>query len=101
LVASVSAGDVVLTWSDTVSDNTGYSIQRATGAGAFAEIDTAGANDETYTDPGPFDVDQFYRYKVQVAGGDLDGQDSNDVQATPNRSYTGGVRSRLRRLHRL
>jgi len=100
LVASVVAGQVVLTWSDTVLDNTGYAVQRATGAGAFAEINTVG-DVETDTDAGPFTEDQFYRYKVVVVGGALAGEESNIVQATPNRSYTGGVRSRLRRLHRL
>ena len=47
---AVSTGQVNLTWRDNANNETGFRIERATGAGAFALLTTVGANVASYAD---------------------------------------------------
>lgn len=79
LAASMDAGHttVTLTWTDTLTDNTGYAIERADGAGAFVEIVADAGDVETADDVDTFDPAIVYRYRLRVLGGDHDGEYSN------------------------
>jgi len=48
--SATSSTSVDLTWTDTSNNETGFSIERATGAGSFAEIATTGADATGFTD---------------------------------------------------
>ncbi len=51
LLASItSATQVTLDWTDNATNETGYLVQRAVGAGAFATLATTPANSSTYID---------------------------------------------------
>ena len=41
---------VTLTWTDNATNETGFTVQRALGAGAFADVGTVGANVTTFVD---------------------------------------------------
>ena len=57
---------VALSWTDNANNETGFEIQRATGAaGAFATIATVGANAITYTDTTVL-PSTTYRYQVRA-----------------------------------
>ncbi len=47
---AVSATRIELQWADAASDETGFVIERAVGAGAFGEVQTVGANVTTWSD---------------------------------------------------
>lgn len=95
LAASVSGANVALAWTDTVSDNTDYSVERAdlTAHGAFAEIATVGnGTTHAYTDVGPFTAKHRYGYRVKVVGGALAGQYTNQVSIFTDRNHAGRLR---------
>lgn len=99
LEAVLDAGTVTLTWTDTVTDNTGYIVERKVGGGAFEEFSTVGADDETEEDPGPFAAGTVYTYRLQVAGGALDGQFSNtDSIGDSGLVYPNNISRHRRRL---
>lgn len=56
-----------LSWTDGNPDETGFSIERCTGAGCtdFTEVGTAGPNVTTYNDAG-LNINTSYRYRVKV-----------------------------------
>lgn len=98
LAAVLALGTVTLTWSDTVSDNTGYIVERKAGGAAFATFSTVGANvtteEDATTTPGV-----VYRYRLQVVGGALDGQFSNTVTVGSSGAiYPNNVGRHRRRL---
>lgn len=97
LIAERAGANIHLTWTDIAVGNTGYDLQRATGQGAFASIETLGDVAEA-TDAGPFTLGQLYRYRVVVIGGAFDGAESNIVGTTPR--PMDSVRRRLARMGR-
>ncbi|MBI4284835.1 MAG: DUF4399 domain-containing protein [Chloroflexi bacterium] len=61
-------GEIILTWNN-VADETGYRIQRATGAtGAFAQIGQVGSDATTFTDTKALPTTE-YRYQVTAFNG--------------------------------
>jgi FtsP/CotA-like multicopper oxidase with cupredoxin domain/fibronectin type 3 domain-containing protein len=50
LAAVVTAGVVNLTWTDKSTNETGFRVERALGAGAFAAVTTVAANTTSYAD---------------------------------------------------
>jgi fibronectin type 3 domain-containing protein len=73
LAAVADASGVVLTWADGSFNETGFKLERATGAGGFSQIRTTGANVLTVTDTTAA-LGTQYRYRVRAtnAGGDSD-----------------------------
>jgi FtsP/CotA-like multicopper oxidase with cupredoxin domain len=63
LAAVPVTGQVNLTWTDNSSNETGFRIERATGAGAFAEIGTVGPDVTTYPDATAI-AGTYYTYRV-------------------------------------
>lgn len=84
LAVSVLDGVATLTWTDGVTDNTGYAIERKDGDGEWAEIEDDAGDVETYEDTGPLDAEIIYTYRVKVLGGALAGEYSNEAS-------TGGI----------
>ncbi len=70
--AAISQSEIDLDWTDNSSDETGFAIERCTGAACtgFSQIATVGANVTTYNNTG-LSADTLYRYRVRAfnAGG--------------------------------
>ncbi|MEQ1758998.1 MAG: fibronectin type III domain-containing protein, partial [Vicinamibacterales bacterium] len=71
LVATASVHNAVqLTWTDSSTTETEFRIERAIGAGAFAEIATVGANTNVYTDGTVVEATAYsYRVRASNTGG--------------------------------
>ena len=79
LVASDGKGASRLTWTDNSSSETGFRIERKTGAGAYALLTTVGANVTSYIDLVGANT---YTYKVRANGASGDSAFSNEDSAT-------------------
>ncbi|MBI5664244.1 MAG: S8 family serine peptidase [Nitrospirae bacterium] len=67
--AVVSASQINLSWTDNADDETGFIVERRTGAdGAFTEIASVGADMTVYPDSG-LSQGTTYSYRVRVFGG--------------------------------
>jgi chitodextrinase len=61
---ALSSSSIELTWTDNSSDEDGFDIYRSLSSGSgYSELDTVGANVESYTDDG-LDPDTTYYYRV-------------------------------------
>ena len=70
---AVSSSQINLAWTDNSSDETGFKIERCTGAGcsSFAQIATVGANVTSYANTGLAAATSYsYRVRAYNAGGD-------------------------------
>jgi hypothetical protein len=65
LTASRQTGRITLTWTDTSSNETGFSIWRSANGQSFAEIATVAANVSTYADTSP-GSSKFVWYRVRA-----------------------------------
>lgn len=66
--SSASAAQMTLSWQDNSTNEAGFAIERATGAGAnitFAEIGRVGVNATGYVDTS-VEVDTVYSYRVRA-----------------------------------
>jgi hypothetical protein len=73
--AAASSGQINLTWVDNATDETGFKIERCTGAGCsnFAQIATVGANVASYSNTGLTGSTSYsYRVRAYNASGDSD-----------------------------
>ena len=70
VVATSTTTTVQLDWTDVSENEDGFSIERATDAGAFAEIDTVGAGIETY-DNVNVPIGHTYHYRVRATSATL------------------------------
>jgi hypothetical protein len=79
---TVSSTQINLSWTENSSNETWFRIERKTGAGgAWALIDSVGANVTTYSDTGlSASTQYYYRVKASNAGGDS--AYSNEASAT-------------------
>lgn len=73
LASAPSSNQVSLTWADNSSNETGFKIERCTGAGctAFTQITTVGAGVQAYTNTGlTSNTSYSYRVRAYNTGGD-------------------------------
>ncbi len=82
VVAGARAASLTLTWDDNSANEAGFRIERATGAGAFAEIGTVGAAVTSFTDTN-VNPGANYRYRVLAYNLAADSTYSNIVDLTP------------------
>jgi hypothetical protein len=67
---ATSATAINLAWTDNANNESGFAIERALGAGAFAQIASVGADAVTYTDSGLAAATAYsYRVRAYNAGG--------------------------------
>ncbi|WP_281322142.1 M43 family zinc metalloprotease [Flavobacterium aestivum] len=83
LVATANSGSlqVGLTWTDNANNETAYTVERATGSGAYSVIATLGVNATSYTDTGVA-AGTTYSYKIRVNAGSTYSNYSNVATAT-------------------
>ena len=87
----LSSGVVQLTWTDLTSTETGFRIERKSGAGgSYAAIATVGANTTSWVDAGPFVLNASYFYRVIATGasGDAGASNENSLVALINSAIT-------------
>jgi hypothetical protein len=79
---TTSSSQINLAWNDTSSNETGFKIERKTGAGGtWSQIATTGASVSTYTNTGlSASTQYFYRLRANNASGDS--AYSNEANAT-------------------
>jgi hypothetical protein len=83
LVAKVSSSTAVkLNWSDNSSTETGYKIERSTDGKTFSQINTVGANVESYTS-GSLTKGKKYYYRVRGYNSRGNSSYTNVASATP------------------
>ncbi|UXX79406.1 DNRLRE domain-containing protein [Reichenbachiella carrageenanivorans] len=61
--STVSASAIDLSWTDNADNETGYKVERKSGAGAFTEIASLSANSTSYSDTGLSSL-TYYTYRV-------------------------------------
>jgi len=80
--SAVSYKQVTLTWTDNSSEETGFEIERKTGAGGtYARITTASANATSYTNTGLTQGTEYF-YRVRAVSGSNYSQYSNEISVT-------------------
>ena len=80
-VATVSASAIDLTWNDLSNNETGFRIERKTGAGTFGVVATVGADVTTYRDNG-LAAETAYTYRVRSTNAAGDSLPSNEATTT-------------------
>jgi len=67
--ARVSEGEILLTWADNTSDETGFNIERCTGSSCsdFAALATTAADTTSYNDTAGLEPNTTYRYRINAA----------------------------------
>jgi hypothetical protein len=86
---AVSSSQINLAWTDNANNETGFKIERKTGAGGtYSQIATTGANATTYNNTGlAASTTYFYRVRANNASGDS--AYSNEASATTQSSGSG------------
>jgi len=80
ITAQTSATNTQLAWQDNAGDETGYRVERKTGAsGAYGTVGTLAAGATSFTDAGPFTQGNVYFYRVIATGAAGDSVPSNEV----------------------
>jgi subtilisin family serine protease len=80
---AVSSSQINLSWTDQSANETGFQIERKTGAGgAYAQIGTATANTMTHNDTGLAEGTAYF-YRVRAVNGGGNSAFSNEASATP------------------
>ena len=79
---AVSTSQINLSWTDNVTNETGFKIERKTGGGGtYAEIATVGAGVTTYSDTGLTEATTYF-YRVRATNAVGDSAYSNEANAT-------------------
>jgi hypothetical protein len=78
---AVSAAQINVSWQDNSGDETGFKIERRSGADAYAQIATTNANSNTYNDTSLSPSTTYY-YRVKAYNTNGDSTYSNEVSAT-------------------
>ena len=85
-----SSSQIDLSWNDNSSIETGFKIERKTGATlTYSEIDTVGANITTYNDTGLSESTTYY-YRVRAYNGTGNSAYSNEANTTTLAALSGG-----------
>jgi len=81
--AATSSSAISLSWTDTSNNETGFSIERCTGAGcnSFSAVAQVGANVATYSNSG-LNASTTYRYRVAALNSAGSSKYSNTAEAT-------------------
>jgi len=74
----ISTSAIKITWQDNSSKETGYRIERKTGAGSFVYLKTVKENETSYTDHSPVNGEQ-YTYRVTPISDTHRGMPSEEV----------------------
>lgn len=86
--AAVSSSQISLTWNDQSANETGYRIERKTGAADFVQVSIIAPDSKAFTDSGLMPA-TTYTYRVQAVGNQGDVRDSGySNQAS---AMTGGT----------
>lgn len=88
-VQLIAPGYVNLTWADNSSNESGFTIERKTGAaGSYTELVNVTSNAMFYKDS-TVSVDETYFYRIYAYNTDGDSSFSNEVSATTSGSVPG------------
>jgi hypothetical protein len=95
LVATAASSSAInVTWTDQSTNETGFKIERALGAGAFSQVATVGANVTSYANTG-LTASTSYSYRVRATNSGGDSAYSNTASATtagaPSLTLNGGA----------
>ena len=80
-VANTSATTLNLSWTDNSTNETGFKVERRTGAGPFTFIGQAPADTATFQDAG-LAADTLYTYRVRATGTAGDSANSNEAASS-------------------
>jgi len=81
-LTSQGSTQVSLAWTDTATSETGYVVERKTGAGAYAQIgSTLPPQTQAYTDK-TVQIDTVYTYRVRATNGSGSSDASNELAVT-------------------
>src|SRR5262249_31017751 len=79
---AVSSSQINLTWVDNSASETGYKIERKTGAsGTYSQIALMPANSQSYSDTNGLDSNTRYYYRIRATNGTIDSDYSNETSA--------------------
>ncbi|MEY4761778.1 MAG: hypothetical protein RLZZ200_1634 [Pseudomonadota bacterium] len=78
---AITPDQINLTWTDNATDETAYSVERATGSGTYSVVATLGANAASYGNTGLAGA-TTYSYRVRAYNGSGYSQYSNVVTLT-------------------
>ncbi len=83
VATAISTSQINLAWTDNATNETGFKIERCTGAGCstFTQIATVGANVISYSDTG-LSASTTYTYRVRATNASGDSDYSNTASAT-------------------
>src|SRR6185369_8968497 len=80
---AVSSSQINLAWTDNANNETGFKIERKTGAGGtYSQIATVGANITTYNNNTGLSASTTYYYRVRANNAAGDSAYSNEANAT-------------------
>jgi len=80
--SGVSYAQLTLTWSDNSIEETGFEIERKTGAGGtYARVSTTAANATTYTNASLVQGTEYY-FRIRAVSGSNYSQYSNEIAVT-------------------
>jgi hypothetical protein len=85
VATTVSSSAITLAWADQSTNESGFKIERALGAGAFSQVATVGTNITTYSDSG-LAAGTSYSYRVRATNSAGDSAYSNTAGATTSPS---------------
>lgn len=85
VATTISASAITVTWTDNSTNESGFLIQRALGAGSFADLATVGQGVTSLADTG-LAQSQLYRYQIRAFNAAGNSAFSNIAQATTSQA---------------